>query len=46
TLTDPHTVSRYRVLGPLSNFAPFYEAFGVQSHHKMWRSPENRVVIW
>jgi putative endopeptidase len=45
-LTDPHAAGRYRVLGPLSNFAPFYEAFGVTENNKMYRKPEDRVLMW
>lgn len=45
-LTNPHAAGRYRILGPLSNFTPFYEAFGITSKNKMWRNPEDRIVIW
>ncbi len=45
-LTDPHSPAMFRVNGPLSNFAPFYKAFGVKGGDKMWRAPEDRVEIW
>lgn len=46
TLTNPHALGKFRILGPLSNFTPFYEAFGVTSKNKMWREPGDRIVIW
>jgi putative endopeptidase len=44
--TDPHSPDEFRVLGPLSNFDPFYTTFGVTEKHKMYRKPENRARIW
>lgn len=46
TLTNPHALGKFRILGPLSNFEPFYNAFGVTSKNKMWRDPADRIVIW
>lgn len=46
TLTNPHALSKFRILGPLSNFEPFYNAFGVTSKNKMWRDPADRINIW
>ncbi len=43
-LTDYHSPGDYRVLGPLSNFQPFYDAFGDKG--KMFRPDSARVVIW
>jgi putative endopeptidase len=44
--TDPHSPDEYRVLGPLSNFDPFYKAFNVTEKNKMYRQPGDRVKIW
>lgn len=44
--TDPHSPEQYRVVGPLSNFEPFYTAFGVTEKNKMYIKPENRAKIW
>ena len=45
-LTDPHSPGMYRANGPLSNFAPFYEAFSVKQGDKMFRAETERVKIW
>ena len=44
--TDPHSPEMYRVNGPVSNFDPFYSAFGVKEDDKMYVKPENRAHIW
>jgi len=44
--TDPHSPSEARANVPLSNFAPFYKAFGVKEGDKMWRTEKDRAVIW
>jgi putative endopeptidase len=44
--TDPHSPEQFRVLGPLSNFDPFYTTFGVTEKNKMYRKSENRAKIW
>lgn len=44
--TDPHPVARWRVLGPLSNFEPFYRAFGCKDGDKMVRPAAIRCKIW
>jgi putative endopeptidase len=43
---DPHSPPEFRVNGPLSNFDPFYEAFGLTESNKLWREPEERLKIW
>lgn len=43
---DPHSPGRFRAIGPLVNFAPFYEAFGIQEGDPMWLPPEKRTRIW
>jgi putative endopeptidase len=44
--TDPHSPEEFRVLGPLSNFDPFYTSFGVTEKHAMYRKPADRSRIW
>ncbi len=44
--TDPHSPGEFRANGPLSNFEPFYKAFGVQPGDKMYRPENIRVKIW
>jgi putative endopeptidase len=44
--TDPHSPPYYRVVGPLSNFEPFYKAYGVKEGDKMYRPADKRVMIW
>lgn len=43
---DPHPVAKYRVLGPMSNFAPFAEAFGCKAGDAMVRPEADRCVVW
>ncbi len=45
-MTDPHSPSRFRVNGPLSNLPEFYEAFGVKKGDKLYREPKERAKIW
>jgi putative endopeptidase len=44
--TNEHAPEAYRVLGPLSNFTPFYEAFHLTPQNEMYRRPRDRVEIW
>lgn len=44
--TDPHSPSEYRANGPVTNFQPFYEAFGVKPGDKLYKKPESRIQIW
>jgi putative endopeptidase len=44
--TDPHSPGQYRAIGPLVNFQPFYDAFGIKEGDPMWRKPEDRAKIW
>jgi endothelin-converting enzyme/putative endopeptidase len=43
---DPHPVAKYRVLGPLSNFEPFAQAFQCKPGAKMVRPADERCVVW
>ncbi len=43
---DSHSPGRFRAIGPLVNFEPFYEAFGVKEGDPMWVAPEKRAKIW
>jgi putative endopeptidase len=43
-LTDPHSPSRWRVNGPLSNMSEFREAFGCKDGDAMVRG--DQIVIW
>ena len=44
--TDPHAPGWCRSIGPLVNFQPFYDAFGIKEGDPMWRKPEDRAKIW
>lgn len=45
-LVDPHSPSRYRVNGIVSNMDIFYEAYPIDSDDEMYIAPEDRVRIW
>ena len=44
--TDPHSPDAIRGELPEMNMDAFYDAFGVKSGDKMYRSPVDRVSIW
>lgn len=44
--TDPHSPEEARVNIPLSNFEPFYQAFGVTEKHKLFRPAADRAKVW
>lgn len=46
TKTDPHSLGRWRVNASLRNIEPFFDAFGIKEGDPMFRSKEDRVVIW
>jgi predicted metalloendopeptidase len=45
-LTDPHSPSHWRVVGPLSNFQEFARAFGCRDGDGMVRPADVRAEIW
>jgi putative endopeptidase len=44
--TAPHSPEKYRVLGSLTNFQPFYDTYHVQPHHGMYTPVEERSDMW
>jgi putative endopeptidase len=44
--TNPHSPSEFRTNGPLRNFKPFVDAFGVKAGDGMWLPTDERVSIW
>jgi putative endopeptidase len=44
--TDPHAPASFRSIGPLVNFQPFYDAFGIKEGDPMWVPLEKRAKIW
>jgi putative endopeptidase len=44
--TDPHSPPTYRVQGVVVNQPGFYAAFDVKEGDKMYRAPDQRVIIW
>ncbi len=45
-LTDPHSPGKFRINGPVSNFEPFYEAYGIKKGDKLYRAPKDRQMVW
>ena len=45
-LTEPHSPSRYRANGPVSNLDAFYEAFEVKEGDALWKPEQERIRIW
>ena len=44
--TDPHSPGNFRTIGPLVNLDAFYEIFQVKEGDKLYKKPEERIVIW
>jgi putative endopeptidase len=42
----PHAPGNFRAIGPLVNFQPFYDAFGIKEGDKLWKAPAERAKIW
>lgn len=45
-LTDPHAPGVFRIMGPVSNFNAFYEAFAVKKGDGHYRLPAKREIVW
>ncbi len=45
-LSDVHSPAQFRVNGPFADVPAFYDAFGVQPTHRLYRPDSARVVIW
>ena len=45
-LTDPHSPSRYRSNGPVTNIDAFYEAFELKPGDRLYKEPKERIKIW
>lgn len=43
---DPHPVSKFRVIGPLSNLPEFHQAFACKAGSEMVRPREKRCSVW
>ncbi len=46
TKTDPHSLGINRVNVAIRNLDFFFNAFNIKPGEKMWRAPEDRVIIW
>ena len=46
TLSDPHSLTRWRVNGALPLVDAWYEAFGITEQDKLYVPEEKRVKIW
>ena len=46
TLSNPHSPSNFRVIGPIRNIDAWYAAFDVKPGDKLYLAPEDRVHIW
>ena len=45
-LTDPHSPSRYRANGPVTNIDAFYQAFELKPGDRLYKEPKDRIKIW
>jgi putative endopeptidase len=46
TKEDPHSLGKYRVVGPLKNVPEFHAAFNVKPGHPMYLEEAHRAKIW
>jgi putative endopeptidase len=45
-ITDPHSPSEYRTIGPLVNMDAWYKAFDIKPNNRLYKKPEDRIKIW
>ncbi len=45
-MTDPHSPTKYRCNGIVSNLPEFYKAFNVKAGDAMYREENKRAAIW
>ncbi len=45
-LTDPHSPSRYRANGPVTNIDAFYQAFDLKPGDQLYKPVGERIKIW
>lgn len=45
-LIDPHSPSRYRANGPVTNIEAFQEAFDLKPGDRLYKKPADRIRIW
>ncbi|MES2838243.1 MAG: M13 family metallopeptidase [Bacteroidota bacterium] len=45
-ITNSHSPSKFRVIGPLSNMKEFYDAWGAKQGDKMFIEENKRALIW
>ncbi len=46
TMSDPHSLGKWRVNASLRNIEPFFTAFGITESDPMFRPASERVIIW
>lgn len=46
TISDPHSLGRWRVNQTLRNIEPFFESFDINDGDKMYLPADERVIIW
>ncbi|MDR3386684.1 MAG: M13-type metalloendopeptidase [Rudaea sp.] len=44
--TDPHSPPQFRANGTVVNQPGFYQAFDIKEGDKMYRAPDQRVIMW
>ncbi len=44
--SDVHSPAKYRVIGPLVNMPEFFTTFNIKEGDPLWKSEQERVVIW